>query len=114
MPVAMANRPELASREGAGPGGGGGDPSREGRMVLPNVVFNGFQTPYELLQGGIFGFGPNSNMNQWVGRDDFSFQPLWQLSSLGIGNLAMIKGSAASSRRRSSSCSGFRTWWSPT
>ena len=30
-------------------------------------------------------------MNQWVGRDDVSLQPLWQLEGMGIGNLARIK-----------------------
>ena len=44
-----------------------------------------------MLQAGIFGLGPNSSLNQWVGRDDFSIQPLWQLEAFGIGNLARIK-----------------------
>ena len=113
MPVAMANRPEIASRKALVEAAEVAIRREKGRMVLPNVVLNGFQTPYELLQGGIFGFGPNSSMNQWVGRDDFSIQPLWQLTSLGIGNLAMIKGQRASNRRRSSRFSGFRTWWLP-
>jgi outer membrane protein TolC len=95
MSVAMANRPELSSRQALVQAAEVAIRREKGRMVLPNVVLNGFQTPYELLQGGIFGFGPNSSMNQWVGRDDFSIQPLWQLSSLGIGNLAMIKGQRA-------------------
>ncbi len=54
-------------------------------------MLNGFQTPYEMLQGGIFGMGPNSSLNQWRGRDDFSIQPLFQLQNVGLGNLAMIK-----------------------
>ena len=44
-----------------------------------------------MLQAGIFGLGPNSSLNQWTGRDDFSIQPLWQLEAFGIGNLARIK-----------------------
>jgi hypothetical protein len=44
-----------------------------------------------MLQAGIFGIGPNSSLNQWTGRDDFSLQPLFQLSNLGMGNLARIK-----------------------
>ena len=44
-----------------------------------------------LIQGGIFGLGPNSSLNQWVGRDDVSIQLVWQLESFGIGNLARIK-----------------------
>ena len=61
------------------------------RPFLPNVLLNGFQTPYEMIQAGIFGIGPNSSLNQWRGRFDFSIQPLWQLEALGIGNLARIK-----------------------
>ena len=54
-------------------------------------MINGFQTPNELIQAGIFGMGPNSSLNQWTGRDDLSFQPLWQLEGFGLGNLARIK-----------------------
>ena len=61
------------------------------RPFLPSIMVNGFQTPNELLQAGIFGLGPNSSLNQWTGRDDLSYQPLWQLEGLGIGNLARIK-----------------------
>jgi hypothetical protein len=44
-----------------------------------------------MIQGGIFGLGQNSSLNQWAGRDDISIQPLWQLDSLFLGNLARIK-----------------------
>ncbi len=44
-----------------------------------------------LIQGGIFGLGANSNLNQWRGRDDVSIQLMWQLQNLGFGNLARIK-----------------------
>ena len=44
-----------------------------------------------MIQAGIFGLGPNSSLNQWVGRADLSYQPLWQLEAFGIGNLARIK-----------------------
>ena len=60
-------------------------------MLLPSILINGFQTPDELLQAGVFGMGPNNNMNQWTGREDVSIQFLWQLDALGIGNLARIK-----------------------
>ena len=95
MAVAMANRPEVSSRQALVKAAEAAIRREKGRMVLPNIILNGFQTPFEQLQAGIFGFGPNSSMNQWVGRDDFSIQPLWQLTSMGIGNLAMIKGQRA-------------------
>ena len=61
------------------------------RPLIPEVAINGFQTPFEMLQAGIFGIGPNSSLNQWTGRDDVSLQPVWQLRNLGMGNLAQIK-----------------------
>ena len=76
---------------GARPGSGSADPPGEGRILLPSILLNGFQTPGEFLQAGIFGLGPNSSLNQWTGRDDVSVQFLWQLDALGIGNLARIK-----------------------
>ncbi len=91
MSVALTNRPELASRQALVKAAEIAIRREKGRMLLPNVVLNGFQTPYELLQAGIFGFGANTSMNQWTGRDDFSFQPLWQLQNVGLGNLALIK-----------------------
>jgi hypothetical protein len=60
-------------------------------MLLPSVLINGFQTPDELLQAGIFGLGPNSSLNQWTGRDDVSLQVMWELEALGVGNLARVK-----------------------
>ena len=54
-------------------------------------MLNGFQSAGMYLQFGMFGLGPNSSMNQWFGRDDVSFQLMWQFDALGIGNLARIK-----------------------
>ncbi len=61
------------------------------RPLTPTLMINGFQTPYEAIQAGIFGLGQNSSLNQWFGRSDLSYQPLWQLEAFGIGNLARIK-----------------------
>ena len=71
--------------EGTGDGGGGGDPPGEGGPFIPSIVVNGFQTPMEQLQAGIFGLGSNNSLNQWTGRDDVSVQPLWQLQNSGSG-----------------------------
>jgi hypothetical protein len=54
------------------------------RPLLPSVMINGFQTPNEEIQAGVFGLGPNTSLNQWIGRADLSYQPLWQLESCGI------------------------------
>ena len=91
MAVALTNRPELASRKAMVEAAAAAIRRERARMLIPNVALNGFQTPLELLQAGIFAMGPNSSMNQWTGRDDLSYQPLWELEGMGIGNLARIK-----------------------
>ena len=91
MPIALTNRPELASHQALVQAAAARIRREKGRMLLPSILINGFQTPDELIQAGIFGLGPNSSLNQWTGRDDVSFQLLWQLEAFGIGNLARIK-----------------------
>ena len=91
MPVALTNRPEVASRRALVEAAELGIRREKARPFIPDVLLNGFQTPYEMIQAGIFGLGPNSSLNQWRGRADVSIQPLWQLENLGLGNLARIK-----------------------
>ncbi len=91
IPIALTNRPELASNQAAVKETIARLRREKGRMVLPSMLLNGFQTPYEQLQAGVFGLGPNSSLNQWSGRVDVSIQPLWQLEGVGLGNLARIK-----------------------
>ena len=92
MPIALTNRPELASRRALIQAAEAGIRREKARPLLPIVILTGFQSPGGMLiQGGFFGLGPNSSLNQWSGRDDVSIQLVWQLESLGIGNLARIK-----------------------
>ncbi len=91
MAVAMTNRPELSSRQAMVAAAEVAVRREKARPFIPNFALNGFQTPLEALQAGIFGFGPNSSLNQFVGRFDLSLQPLWQLDAIGLGNLALIK-----------------------
>jgi outer membrane protein TolC len=91
MPIALKNRPELSSRQALVKAMEVRVRQEKARPFLPNILINGFQTPYEMIQAGIFGLGPNSSLNQWVGRADLSYQGLWQLEAFGIGNLARIK-----------------------
>jgi outer membrane protein TolC len=93
LPIALTNRPELASHQALVRAAEVGIRQEKTRPFLPNILINGFQTPYEMIQAGIFGIGPNSSLNQWRGRVDLSYQPLWQLDAFGIGNLARIKES---------------------
>jgi hypothetical protein len=54
-------------------------------------MLGGFQSAQMVIQGGIFGLGPNSSANQWAPRVDVSPQVVWQAEGFGIGNLARIK-----------------------
>ncbi len=89
--IALTNRPELSSYQALVQSALARIRRERGRMLLPTVLVNGFQTPDEMIQAGIFGLGTNNKLNQWDGRDDVSLQLLWQLEGLGIGNLARIK-----------------------
>ena len=91
MPIALANRPEVASRKALVGAAEAAVRREKARPLIPVIAVTGFQTPFEMLQAGIFGIGPNSSLNQWAGRDDFSIQPLFQLKNCGFGNLAQIK-----------------------
>ena len=90
--IALTNRPELASYHALVQAAEARIRREKMRPLLPIVVIGGFQTPGGMLiQGGVFGLGPNSSLNQWVGRVDVSLQLVWQLDAFGIGNLARIK-----------------------
>ena len=92
MHIALANRPELASQRAMIQAAEVRIRQEKMRPALPVVMINGFQTAGNgLIQAGIFGIGPNSNLNQFNGRFDLSLQLIWQLEGFGIGNLAKIK-----------------------
>ena len=85
MPIALANRPEIASRRALIEAAEVGVRREKARPFIPILVLTGFQSPGGMLiQGGFFGLGPNSSLNQWTGRDDVSIQLIWQLEHLGI------------------------------
>ncbi|HMB03088.1 MAG TPA: TolC family protein, partial [Isosphaeraceae bacterium] len=91
MPIALTNRPELASRRALVQAAEQRIRREKARPLLPIVALNGFQSAGMLIQGGLFALGPNSSLNQWKGRDDVSIQLVWQLENFGLGNLARIK-----------------------
>ena len=91
MPIALANRPELGSNRSLVEAAEIRVRQEKARPLLPVVQINGFQSPNEEIQAGIFGLGPNSSLNQWTGRVDLSYQLMWQAEGFGLGNLARIK-----------------------
>ena len=97
MPIALTNRPEIASRRALIRAAEAGIRREKARPLLPTVLLNGFQTPAGMLfQGGIFGLGPNSSLNQWAGRDDVSIQLVWQARKLRIRQPRADQGPARS------------------
>jgi outer membrane protein TolC len=91
MPIALTNRPELSSQRALVEAAGTAIRREKSRPLLPSVLLGGFQTPGQVIQGGFFALGPNSSLNQTVGRADVSVQLIWQLENLGFGNMARIK-----------------------
>jgi outer membrane protein TolC len=91
IPMGLTNRPELASQQSLVNAVAERIRREKGRILMPSILLNGFQTPNELLQVGAQGFGFDRNLNLWSARDDFSPQVVWQFEGMGFGNLARIK-----------------------
>ncbi len=91
LPIALMNRPELAAYRSRVMAAEARVRREKARPVVPNLLVNGFQHAGMQLQSGLFLLGPNSSLNQSVGRNDVSVQLIWQLEGLGFGNLARIK-----------------------
>ncbi len=91
IPMGLTNRPELASQQSLVNAVAERIRRERGRILMPSILLNGFQTPNELIQVGAQGFGFDRNLNLWSARDDFSPQVVWQLEGMGFGNLARIK-----------------------
>jgi hypothetical protein len=89
--IALTNRPEVASQRALVQAAEIRVRREKTRPFLPSLQINGFQSPNEEIQAGIFGFGRNSSLNQWTGRADLSYQVMWQAEGFGLGNLARVK-----------------------
>jgi outer membrane protein TolC len=91
IPIGLTNRPELASHQAMVQATLVAIRREKLRPILPSVLINGFQTPYELIEGGGYGVGNGGKLNIWNSRDDISPQLLWTAQQMGFGNLAQIK-----------------------
>ena len=92
MPIALTNRPELASQRAMIQAAEQSIRQEKNRPLLPMFLLTGFQSPGQMrMQGEVFGLGKGAKMNNWSLRDDVSLQLVWQLEGLGLGNLARIK-----------------------
>src|SRR5205807_3930725 len=54
MPIALSNRPEVAAHHALVQAATATIRREKMRPFIPNIVLNGFQTPFEMLQAGIF------------------------------------------------------------
>ena len=92
IPIGLTNRPELAANQAEIKAALVRIRQEKMRPVLPSVILTGFQTPGGMApQASIFGTGHGGKMNNWGFRDDVSAQLIWQWTSFGFGNAAMIK-----------------------
>jgi outer membrane protein TolC len=91
IPVALTNRPELASHQALVQATLVSIRQEKLRPILPSALWNGFQTPYELIEVGGYGVGNGGKLNIWSGRDDISMQYLTIANGMGLRNLAWIK-----------------------
>jgi hypothetical protein len=91
IPIGLTNRPELAEHQALVQATLVAIRREKLRPLVPSLLLNGFQTPYELIEAGAQGIGNGGKLNLWSARNDFSTQVLWQANNLGLGNLAMIK-----------------------
>jgi outer membrane protein TolC len=91
IPIGLTNRPELAAHQALVQAALVRIRHEKLRPFMPILQLNGFQTPYEQIQAGVFGIGHGGNLNQWSLRNDVSPQVMWQVESLGLGNLTRVK-----------------------
>jgi outer membrane protein TolC len=91
IPIALTNRPELASNQAVVQAMLVSIRQEKLRPLIPALYINGLQTPYELIEAGAVGIGHGGNVNQWSGRNDISPQLMTTADGLGLRNLAEIK-----------------------
>ena len=91
IPIALTNRPELASHQAIVQATLVAIRREKLRPLLPSMFLNGFQSPFELIQGGAMGEGKGNKINQWSARNDITPQVMLKAEGMGFRNLADIK-----------------------
>jgi len=96
IPVALTNRPELASQQALVQASLRLLQQEKARPFIPSLLLRGWSTPVTgTLAMGYFGGGLNGNMGNFNFREDYDIQLLWTLQNLGFGNRALIRQRAA-------------------
>ncbi len=91
IPIGLTNRPELASHQAVVQATLARLKQERMRPLIPSLLVTGNGTPDFLFQGGVFGTGGSSGLNQWAGRSDISAQIVWRMENLALGNQALIR-----------------------
>jgi outer membrane protein TolC len=96
IPLALTNRPELASQQALVQATLQRIKQEKLRPLVPSVLLRGASTnPAGTLAGGVFGGGIDDHMSKFSARGDFDLQVLWELQNLGFGNHARVEGRKA-------------------
>jgi outer membrane protein TolC len=91
MPVALSNRPEIASRRELVAAAEQLLRQEQKRPFLPNLVVTSPATTTGILAAGNLASGPNGSLNSNGGRLDIEIAAVWQLRNGGIGNIGLIR-----------------------
>jgi hypothetical protein len=91
IPIGLTNRPELAKYQALVQATLVAIRREKLRPLLPSILFNGFETPYELMQATVYGQGSGGKLNEWNFRNDITPQVLFMAESMGLGNMADVK-----------------------
>ena len=91
MPVALHNRPEIASRRELVAAAEQLLRQEQKRPFLPNLAILSPSTTTGLLAAGNLASGPNGSLNSNGGRSDIEVAAIWQLRNGGIGNIGLIR-----------------------
>jgi outer membrane protein TolC len=99
IPIALLNRPELASRQAQVQATIALLKQERFRPLIPSVLIRGWSTPVTgTLAVGQFGGGTNGSDGTTGARGDFDVQLLWQLNNLGFGNAGAVRQRQAENR----------------
>jgi outer membrane protein TolC len=91
IPIALANRPELASQQALVQATLARLKQEKIRPLVPSVVIRGAGTnPAGTLSTGVFGGGINDGMSNFAVRNSIDVQLLWEFQNLGLGNRALV------------------------
>jgi outer membrane protein TolC len=91
VPVAVNNRPEIASRRELVAAAEDLLRREQKRPFLPNLIVTSPSTTTGLLMGGNISAGPNARFNSSGPGESLDLSAVWQLQNGGVGNIGRIR-----------------------